>query len=147
MLEQIVRPFQSPVVIGTRRIIANNTQVAVTQAQLRWGEAGSLPSATEEVEDDPSVGFKVKNDNETLKEKNRVVDTIEVPNNAGPGSVTVERIKSITFSKTSDVGSTNAATQNQTTSFAGPDPFAGTPNNTTAVSGTSQSTFNLKNDH
>lgn len=144
MLEQIVRPYQNSGALATRRIIADNTQVAVTQSQLRWGEAGGMPSPTEETTDDGGIGFKLETCDDNFSEKDRDVDTVDVPNTADPSqSVQVERIKRISFTKKNQplVG----AIRSQTTTFAAADPFAGTPFGDVPAQDNCKSTFNLKN--
>jgi hypothetical protein len=144
VLEQIVRPLERPQALATRRIIADNIQVAVTPAQLRWGAAGGLPSPTEETLQDGTLSFNLETCDDNFSEQNRSVDTVDVQNTADPSqSVQVERIKSISFNKkaTPLVG----VIRTQTTSYATDDPFAGTPFGSVPKADHCKSTFNLKN--
>lgn len=101
MLEQIVRPFQTPNTLATSRVvIGRNTQVQVTQAQLIFGAAGTLPTPTIHA---TGIDFKVTNCDNTNREKSRQTHKVKVQQPGNPDNyVMVEAIDQIVFSKTPD---------------------------------------------
>src|SRR5580765_6353879 len=98
-LESLVRPSQSPVTLGTRRITPVRTQVATDTAGGTWGVAGNLPVAVEvPPEADPLVfNFEVKKSKEH-QEVSRETEKIRVQNPNDPDQyVVIERLKSVRF--------------------------------------------------
>lgn len=60
-LESIVRPFQRPDSLATRRIIASREKVEVTPAVISWGKPGTIAAAHQIDAIDPTgTSFTVK---------------------------------------------------------------------------------------
>jgi len=106
-LEQIVRPFQSALAIGTRRVIVVPLDPPDDEASISWGVAGELPEAiaTENpvTDGDPEaggIGYQIKSCNDTLQEKARNTEDVRVENPDDPDQyVIIARVKSMTFNK------------------------------------------------
>lgn len=97
MIETLVRPFQTPLVLGTQSVDVLSTKLANQTAILIWGVAGTIPPATE---DGDYAGFKLPHCDTRLNETKRVVEEVRVQNPDDPTQfVMVERIKSITMSE------------------------------------------------
>lgn len=100
MLETAVRPFTAAPNLATRIIIARNTRVQVTQAELIFGAAGTLPTPTVHA---AGFGFKVENCNNTNTEKSRKQTPVKIQQKDNPDNwVMVQRIEQIVFSKKPD---------------------------------------------
>jgi hypothetical protein len=100
MLEELVRPFQSPAVISSRRIVTSNTKAPLETAHLEWGKSGALPSAIETAADQPAQGinFNTKKEDQHLKEKTRETERVKVQQEGNPDNyVVIERVKSVSF--------------------------------------------------
>jgi hypothetical protein len=98
-LESLIRPYQAPSTIGTRRIVTVRTKVPEETAGGTWGVAGNLPVAVEVPpgEDPALLSFttKKKKDHEEIS---RVTEKVRVENPDDPSQyVVVERIKSVKF--------------------------------------------------
>jgi hypothetical protein len=108
VLEGIVRPFQSPGVTATARIVIATEKTPPEPAVLQWGAAGSLaqPVLVQ------IATIKFPNENKYV-EKSRTTETVRVKNKDDPTQfVDVARIKNISFQPTtamSPAGSTTLA--------------------------------------
>lgn len=103
MLEQLVRPFQSPQPIGTRRIVATSIKLPTQTSHLEWGNTGALPTPVESPADQPAplISFNVKKEDQKLGEKAREVERVKVQQEGNPDNfVVIERIKQISFANT-----------------------------------------------
>lgn len=105
-IEQIVRPFQSPTPLNTRRVIPSSTKEAPQTATIIWGKPGTMPVAVESAADQPvpmpGVNVKTKKVTDRNVEKSRETETIRIENPNDPSQyVIVERVKKITFDKIS----------------------------------------------
>jgi hypothetical protein len=103
MLEDLVRPFTASQPLGTRRVISTSIKLPSQNAHLQWGNTGALPTPVETPAEQPAVGinFKVKKEDQTLKEKGREIEKVKVQQEGNPDNfVVIERIKSITFGNT-----------------------------------------------
>lgn len=97
-LEQIIRPFQTAFPQNRDRVIASTVKQPPEIAQLQWGAAGQLPTATEE--NPPYLNFKVNDpsNDQSLTEKSRTTQTVRVQNPDDPDQfVDVQRIQQIVF--------------------------------------------------
>jgi hypothetical protein len=97
-MEQIVRPFQSPFPLATRRIVVRDRGVVREDAIIQWGQAGSVPAATEETPE-AGGGFKVEACCKDVNtETKRETEQVRVENPKDPSQfVIIERIKKIAF--------------------------------------------------
>lgn len=98
-LEQLVRPFQAPNTIGTRRIVSTQTVITPDPVIVTWGQAGDMPVAVEVPpgEDPLLLAFEVKKKARhdlIARETERVRITNPEDENQ---YVIVERIKKATF--------------------------------------------------
>lgn len=118
MLEQVVRPFQTPGAIVSRQVSSKRIKKQREIARLLWGDTGSLPQP-HKVPDDTSGGynFKLKDDcADTYSEGKRNTSKIRVENPDDSSQyVMVERIDSMSFQKKPTNKST--ATGTETTDF------------------------------
>lgn len=85
-LESIVRPFQRPDRLATRRLIAASTKIDVGEAVISWGKAGTIPGATQidEPDEDSSFSFTVKDCDEGFQELSRKVTPIRIEQEGVP---------------------------------------------------------------
>lgn len=85
-LEGIIRPFEWPNRLATRRLIAAREQVDVTPAILSWGAAGTIPGATQidEPDEESSFSFTVKDCTEGFQELSRKVTPIRIEQEGVP---------------------------------------------------------------
>lgn len=142
-LEQIVRPFQKPVSIATRRIVSVNQNVTSQDAIIAWGQAGAMPSPTQE--QPGQTGFKIENCNETFHEKNRTTHDQTITDGASGASVTFTITDKITFSK-SNLDAVNVGSlRTETTVYSVPDPFATTQFGDVSKSNICESSYALNN--
>lgn len=145
MLEQLVRPFQTPISIATIRVVAKDLSTPKSDAIIQWGQAGTLPSPTEETKTPTGgISWKVDECSANLNEHSRKTDNVRVENPDDPSQyVVVQRINSISFDKKGSkiVG----AIRTETTVFAADDPFAGTPFGDVPKADNCQDTYNLNN--
>jgi hypothetical protein len=102
MLEFVVRPFQSPGIITTRRIVPALSTDAPDPANLSWGDAGTLPTGVAEIAaNDPTQdGFQILQCAVQYTELSRQTETKRVTNPSDSSQfVDVEIIKSISFNQ------------------------------------------------
>jgi hypothetical protein len=98
-LESLVRPFESPAPLGTRRITPVRTEVPTETAGGTWGVAGQLPVAVEVPpgEDPQLLSFDTKKRKEH-REVSRDTERVRVENPDEPNQyVVIERLKSVRF--------------------------------------------------
>lgn len=144
MLEQIIRPFQSPPSFARRRIIGVSQTVEKTEVIVRWGSGGTLPSPTLDP-GDPTNGFKINECDDNYTEKKRDVTPIVVTGKDGESTITFERIKSMQFGKKNHTSTKIVgAIRTETTTFADTDPFAGTVFGDVPATENCNATFNLR---
>lgn len=126
-LEQLVRPFQSPDAIATRRIVRSQTTITPDPVVVTWGEAGDMPVAVEVPagEDPQEIGFEVKK-RARHDLVARETEKFKITNPDDPNQyVIAERLKKATF-KEKNVDAVAAfpkgstATSTQTTPGASP---------------------------
>lgn len=99
MFESLVRPFQKTTTSPTRRVVAQRTEVEVTEAGTTWGDAGTLPEATEVPagESPLDISFEVRK-TKRQDEVSRETERVKVTNPDDPSQyVVVERVKKISF--------------------------------------------------
>lgn len=98
-LEKIIRPFQRPTTIETRRIVANSIKDPVEPATGSFGKAGTLPAAIQDAEASTSgFEFKVISCDDRFAEHQRVTVPIKVSNPDDPDTfVMVDRIETISW--------------------------------------------------
>ena len=109
MLEQIVRPFQSPQVLTTRRIVKSVSAPVATPptAVLTWGKAGTIPAGVRQL--DPATagsqgGFSVVGAQEDWTQSGApVTETVDV------GGAQVKRVREIAFQRITDTVNANPA--------------------------------------
>lgn len=98
-LESLVRPYQAPAPVSTKRITPVRTDVPDETAGGRWGKAGNLPVPVEVPpgEDPLLINFEVKKKKEH-NEVSRETEKVRVENPDDPNQyVITERIKKITY--------------------------------------------------
>jgi sensor domain CHASE-containing protein len=118
-IEQIVRPFQSPAVISTRRIVSNSTKIPTDDVLVEFGAAGDMPAAekVEDAQDDGGVNFQVVTCDDKYSEKDRRFKTVRIENPDNPENyVMVARINEIKFNKRSE-GENMTMYNNSATTF------------------------------
>jgi hypothetical protein len=95
MFEELVRPFQRPVVISLgNRIPVTIVKVTGGVSEIRWGDVGALPQPQ-------SAGVNFGLCNETMTETSRETDTIRIENPDDSSQfIMVKRAKSMKFDKT-----------------------------------------------
>jgi hypothetical protein len=153
-LETLVRPFQSPTPIGTRRITPVRTAVATETAGGRWGKPGNMPVPVEVPpgEDPLLVSFEVKKRKEH-QDVSRETEKVRIQNPDDPDQyVIAERIKKITFKekKAEAMAAYNAGSGTITTTTPGASPNGQWQPGETQVNsdgtqpGAQQSTYPLK---
>lgn len=146
-LESIVRPFQRPNSLATRRIVASAEKIDVAPAIISWGKAGTLAQAHQIDEiDESGVNFTVVSCDDEYREDTaktkidvrRIVQTLPDGTTNPDNFVDLERPYQVFFEKKELASSLRNTTTSWSTWF--PD---------SAVYGTStnkskcQATFNL----
>lgn len=101
-LESIVRPFERPNWLATRRLIAAREKIDVEPAIISWGKAGTIPGATQidEPTADSFLNFTVQDCNDRFTELNRSTTSVRVTQEGVPENfVDFNRIDQIAFQK------------------------------------------------
>jgi hypothetical protein len=103
MIELLVRPFLTPLVISTSRIPVLMTKIPPEVATLTWGAAGTVAPATQDLPGMGGVGFKLEQCDLTLREEERNYEIVRVhqvlPNGTNDPNnyIDVERVVSISY--------------------------------------------------
>lgn len=106
MFEQLVRPFENPQVLATRRVISTSTKQAAQLAIISWGDVGTLPTAIAETDPTSKTKDEIKEIvddgvGDQNVEEIRNVERFKVKDKENEANfVTVERIRKIQFIKT-----------------------------------------------
>lgn len=96
MLEEVIRPFQPPLVTSTGAIPVPSTTKTNQSAILQWGAPGKMPSPT-------SDAANLKLCTETLKEASRTTSTQRITNpNDSSQYVILKRTESMSLNKKDD---------------------------------------------
>lgn len=91
-LENVVRPFQRPVVFDTQKIVPS-VPASVSPARLKWGAAGALPSPVS-----AALGLNIAQ--ETYNETSRTLALVTIQDQNNPGNSIVDgRATTINFDK------------------------------------------------
>lgn len=89
-IEQLVRPFQSPGVLVSRRVVPVREDVQVTSAGKRWGQAGPMPVAQPATVG--GIAFEVRNLNnaQEVRTERRFTD-VRIENPDDPDQYVIVR--------------------------------------------------------
>lgn len=102
-LEQIIRPFQSPNTLPTRRLVSNSTKIPEQSAAVAWGSAGTLPAPEKREDNTSGLNFEVVKCDDHYSETNRAYNVVRIENPDDASQyVMVERINKISFNKKSE---------------------------------------------
>lgn len=123
-LESIVRPFQSPRPLGTRRVVTSSTKAPAQTAGVTWGAAGTLPTPRESEVAQPAPGISFNTEARQVTdhniERSRETQTVKIEQEGNPDNfVMVERINKIAFNKR-DPPTLQGKFPGSTTSFPAP---------------------------
>lgn len=92
MLEQIVRPFQTPTTIADKATpITTPVKAAPQKATLSWGSVGQAPTLF-------SINYQIEGTGKRFKEKSRRTTDVRIQNPDDPNQyIIAQRINSIEF--------------------------------------------------
>lgn len=118
MLEKIVRPFQRPDSLSTKRIVATEEKIQVSPATLSWGRPGTLPAAHQiEAIDETGISFTVVNSDDKFTELDRKVDVRRIEQTLPDGTlnpdnyIDLERPYTVRFEKVDKIATRQNETQ------------------------------------
>lgn len=102
-MEQLARPFIAAQTLATRRIVAKNKAVTKGIAIIQWGNAGSMPTATQRVlNSDGLGGYTISCCKDTNSEHSRINQKVRIENPDDPTQfIIVNRVRQIEFGKKS----------------------------------------------
>jgi len=146
MIENIVRPFQTPLVMGTKRVVVQVVSAPGADAGISWGTAGTVPAAGQVPKDETPAGygFTLELCDDTMDENNRETEDVRVENPDDPSQYIIyKRAKSINFKKTQQKKLVGAI-RTETTTWQEMDIWAGTPFGPVDKQDKCKSTFNFK---
>jgi len=109
-MEALVRPFETPNTLATRRIIASNVKIAIAPVVKSWGVTGTLPAPVMiETPGPPDpTDFTVLTCDDNWSETERTTTPVRIGQTGSPENfVVVDRIDQIAFEK----GRTSAASK------------------------------------
>lgn len=121
MLEQLVRPFQSPFAVAQRRITVISVETSsLPDARLTWGTVGTLPAGAIE-DDDKNLlvdGFKLETCDNTLAETSRRTKQIRVENPDDPSQFVIIQVPTSVSFTNGERKSIVGAIASETTAFS-----------------------------
>lgn len=116
-LENIVRPYQRPIVLNAGRVISRAVAPSADTAVMTWGALGTLPTAVQEDDPNPQNGFNVELCDTDYHETKRTVEQTRISNPSdGEQFVMIDRIRSMSF-RVTERAKVAGAIRSETTVF------------------------------